>query len=89
MRACLRYPWLLTLAITVFGWVWVVAGERAVTRAQLGHFRQQISLLQDRERTTADRLTDIRAAVIQVHTDVKWIRQELVHLRNKRERTEP
>ena len=89
MRTFARYPWVLTLAVTVLGWVWVAAGERAVTGAQLTHFKRQIDLLQDREQTAADRLAEIQAAVVQVQTDVKWIRGELVHLRAKYERAEP
>ena len=85
MKALLRYPWVLTLVVTLFGWVWVAAAERAVTQSQLGSFKQQIDLLQDKEQTTADRLVQIQSAVIEVQTDVKWIRSELEHLRDRRE----
>ena len=85
MKALLRYPWVLTLVVTLLGWVWVAAAERAVTQSQLGSFKQQIDLLQDKEQTTADRLVQIQSAVIEVQTDVKWIRSELEHLRDRRE----
>lgn len=85
MKALLRYPWVLTLVVTLFGWVWVAAAERAVTQSQLSNFKQQIDLLQDKEQTTADRLVQIQSAVIEVQTDVKWIRSELEHLRDRRE----
>lgn len=88
MKTFRRYPWLLTLAVTLLGWVWVAAGERAVTQSQLSHFKRQIGVLEDRGQTTAERLAEIQAAVVQVRTDVSWIRSELTHLRTKWERAE-
>ena len=89
MKAILRYPWLLTLIVTALGWVWVAAAERAVTQSQLCEFERRIDLLQDSDKTVADRLGRIESTVIEVRTDVRWIRGELNHLRTKRERAEP
>jgi len=89
MSSILRHPWTLTLAATIFGWIWVMAGERAMTQAQLGEFEREIGLLQDSNQTTADRLMTIQTTVTQTQTDVKWIRRELTHLRQQQETTRP
>jgi hypothetical protein len=89
MRALIRNPMVLTLAVTVIGWVWVAAGERALTYAQLSQFKQQIDLLQDREESTAQGLARIQIAMIELQTDVKWIRAELEHKRARWERINP
>lgn len=89
MNGLHHYRWVLPLLVTVLGWLWVAAGERAVTQAQLSDVRRQIESLQSRDQASAGQLAAIRAAISEVQTDLRWIRAELAHLRRQREMEQP
>ncbi len=71
------YTWAITLALTLLGWVWVAAGERTQFRQQLAELDRRVTLLQNHQDTTANKLARIENALVQVQTDVRWIRQSL------------
>ena len=85
----LKQPWILVLAVTVLGWVWTLAGERAVFETQLEQLQHQIETLHRQKEVTGSQLTNIHGLLKQVQTDVKWIHEELSLLRHNVENPRP
>jgi hypothetical protein len=77
MNRMSNYAWAISLALTVLGWVWVFAGERSSARDKLSDLDQRILAIQARHDLVAQRLADVQTSVVQIRTDVEWIRHEL------------
>lgn len=75
MKTINQYAWLFSIAITLIGWVWVMAGERAVTQQKLDDMDARLSAVQQRNQMLDDKLIAIHNSLIQVKTDVRWLRE--------------
>ncbi len=76
MKTFNNYSWIVSILITILGWVWVMAAERAVTGEKLDELDGRVSSLTQRNETLLDRMTEMNASLIAVRTDVRWLRQE-------------
>lgn len=69
----IRLQWVLlaiTLVISAGGWVSVLAGERRVTNEHLSQHELRLQRL-EKARETSD------AQLVEIRTDVRWIRQSI------------
>ncbi|MFG0247643.1 MAG: hypothetical protein ACF8OB_02060 [Phycisphaeraceae bacterium JB051] len=75
MKTLNQYAWLFSVCITALGWVWVMAGERAVTLQKLDDMDNRLSAVQQRNQLLDEKLIVIHNSLIQVKTDVRWLRE--------------
>lgn len=75
MKTLNQYAWLFSVCITLLGWVWVMAGERAVTQQKLDDLDNRLTSVQQRNQLLDDKLIDIHNSLVQVKTDVRWLRE--------------
>jgi hypothetical protein len=59
-------------AITVSGWVWVLAGDRRVAHSTLDQHESRLKAVELDQRQSA-------SAIAEIKTDVRWIRQMMEH----------
>ncbi|MBL4700319.1 hypothetical protein JYU15_01430 [bacterium AH-315-I18] len=83
MKILNQYPWLLSAILTLTGWVWVMAGERAVTQQKLDNLDTRIMTVQQRNQMLSDKLVAIHNSVTQVKTDVRWLRESWANKRQQ------
>jgi hypothetical protein len=86
MKTLNQYAWLFSVCITALGWVWVMAGERAVTQQKLDDLDARLLAVQQRNQLLDDKLIAIHNSLIQVKTDVRWLRESVTekrHLENQ------
>lgn len=77
-----QYSWAISLCITLLGWVWVMAGERAVTQLKLDELDTRLTRTQKQNQMLNDKLMQIHNSLIQVKTDVRWLRQSWANNRH-------
>ena len=78
MKTLNQYAWLFSVCITALGWVWVMAGERAVTQQKLDDMDNRLTAVQQRNQMLDEKLIVIHNSLIQVkrHWDLS-LRQVL------------
>jgi len=72
-----RHPWLATAGITIGGWIWVLAGERAIAQARLAELRADVAAIEAGNAKRDERSAAIQLLLAELRADVRWIRQEL------------
>lgn len=75
MKTLNQYAWVFSVSITLIGWVWVMAGERAVTQQKLDDLDSRLNSVQQRNQLLDDKLIAIHNSLTQVKTDVRWLRE--------------
>ncbi len=83
MKTLNQYAWLFSVCITALGWVWVMAGERAVTQQKLDDMDNRLTAVQQRNQMLDEKLIVIHNSLIQVKTDVRWLRETWADKRRK------
>ncbi|MAX26866.1 MAG: hypothetical protein CMJ19_20425 [Phycisphaeraceae bacterium] len=84
MKTLNQYAWLFSVCITALGWVWVMAGERAVTQQKLDDMDNRLTAVQQRNQMLDEKLIVIHNSLIQVKTDVRWLRETWADKRQSR-----
>ena len=82
MKTLNQYAWLFSVCITLLGWVWVMAGERDVTQQKLDDLDSRLTTVQQRNQLLDDKLIAIHNSLVQVKTDVRWLRESWADKRN-------